>query len=189
MIKGKVVARDNSSVVVDANGVGYKVTLANGIGSYLAEKEDIVRLFIHTHVREDLIELYGFLAFEELKLFEQLISVSGVGPKTAINVFSVGDKDSIIKAIIDGDVSFFTTVPRLGRKNAQKIIIELRTKFGEDKELDLSEKDIKENADVIAALKKFGFSQKEAVGAIKDTKQRGKTTEERIKLALKYLGK
>ena len=147
-----------------------------------------LKLFIYTHVREDLIQLYGFLDLPDLKLFKNLISVSGIGPKTAMGIFSVGSRDSIIRAIIKGDVDFFTSVPRLGKKNSQKIIIELKNKFGAISELDLSESDLKENSEVIAALQKFGFSRKEAMDALKLVKTTGGTVEEKIRLALKELG-
>ena len=124
-----------------------------------------------------------------MKLFENLISVSGIGPKTAMNIFSVGTREEIVQAVITGDVDFFTGVPRLGKKNAQKIIIELKSKLGSIEDLDLSKIDSKENSEVIAALKTFGFSNKEALEALKNIKSEGKSTEEKIRMALKELGK
>jgi Holliday junction DNA helicase RuvA len=168
--------------------VGYKVVVANGVLSNLG-KNGKVKLFIYTHVREDAISLFGFLDALDLKLFENLISVSGVGPKTAMNIFSIGDREKIIEAIVTNDVSFFSSVPRLGKKNAQKIIIELKSKLGSIEDLDLTKIDVKENSEVITALKQFGFSSKEALGALKNIKGEGKSTEEKIRMALKELGK
>ena len=128
-LSGEVVARDDPYIVIDVNGVGYKVVVANGVLSNLG-KNGKVKLFIYTHVREDAISLFGFLDSLDLKLFENLISVSGIGPKTAMNIFSIGNREEIIQSIITSDVSFFTGVPRLGKKNAQKIIIELKSKLG-----------------------------------------------------------
>jgi len=187
-LSGEVVARDDPYIVIDVNGVGYKVVVANGVLSNI-EKNGKVKLFVYTHVREDAISLFGFLDSLDLKLFEQLISVSGIGPKTAMNIFSIGTRDAISQAIITSDVSFFVGVPRLGKKNAQKIIIELKSKIGSIEDLDLSKMDAKENSEVILALKSFGFSSKEALGSLKNIKDKGNTTEEKIRLALKELGK
>ena len=107
-LSGEVVARDDPHIVIDVNGVGYKVVVANGILSSLG-KNGKVKLFVYTHVREDAISLFGFLDSLDLKLFENLISVSGIGPKTAMNVFSIGDRERIIEAIITNDVAFFIT--------------------------------------------------------------------------------
>jgi len=187
-LNGEVVARDDPYIVIDVGGVGYKVVVANGVLSSIS-KNTKVKLFVYTHVREDAISLFGFLDSLDLKLFENLISVSGVGPKTAMNIFSIGDREKIIQAIITNDVSFFTSVPRLGKKNAQKIIIELKTKFGSIGDLDLAKIDVKENSEVIAALKTFGFSSREVLEAVRSIRGEGKTTEEKIRMALKELGK
>jgi len=187
-LRGEVVARDDPHIVIDVNGVGYKVVVANGVLSNI-EKNGKVKLFVYTHVREDAIQLYGFLDSLDLKLFENLISVSGIGPKTAMNIFSIGSREEVVQAIITSDVSFFVGVPRLGKKNAQKIIIELKSKLGSIEDLDLSKMDVKENSEVIAALKSFGFSSREALEALKNIKGEGESTEEKIRMALKYLGK
>ena len=187
-LNGEVIARDDPYIVIDVSGVGYRVVVANGILSNIS-KNTKVKLFIYTHVREDAIQLYGFLDSLDLKLFENLISVSGVGPKTAMNIFSIGGREEIIQAIITGDVSFFVGVPRLGKKNAQKIIIELKSKLGSIEDLDLTKIDVKENSEVIAALRQFGFSSREALEAIKSIKEKNLTIEEKIRLALKELGK
>ncbi|MCL5970924.1 MAG: Holliday junction branch migration protein RuvA [Patescibacteria group bacterium] len=188
-INGKVELRDDPYLIVDVNGVGYRVLVSPNVLSNLSETEEKIKLFIYTHVREDTLDLYGFIANSDLKLFENLLSVSGIGPKTAIGIFSLGSSPQIIDAIRRGEVDFFTAVPRLGKKNAQKIIIELKNKMGGVNDLDLSEKDVKENEVLISALKTFGFSSREALDALKNIKGKGETTEERVKLALKYLGK
>lgn len=186
-INGIVEIKDNPHLIIDVNGVGYKVLVSNNIlsNSSIGEK---LKLFTYTHVREDCLELFGFQSLEELKLFEYLIGVSGVGPKTAMSVFSVGSKDAIIGAIINSDVNFFTSVPRLGRKNAQKIIIELKPKLGSIGDLDLTQ-DGKADNEVIAALKNFGFTGHEAREAIRNIPNKDVSTEEKIRLSLKYLGK
>lgn len=185
-LKGIVENMTSSYSIIDVNGVGYKVLLSSNVLSKLIIG-DKVKFFIYSHVREDVFDLYGFLEQEELKLFEYLISVSGVGPKTALGVFSVGDKETIVKAITTADLDFFTDVPRLGKKNAQKIIIELKERLGSVADLNLSDKS---NSDeLVIVLKNFGFSLFEAKEAIKAVKGQGETIEEKVKLALKYLGK
>ena len=187
-LSGEVVARDDPYIVIDVGGVGYRVVVANRVLSSVS-KNAKVKLFVYTHVREDAISLFGFLDSLDLKLFENLIGVSGIGPKTAMNIFSIGDRSEIISAIATADTSFFSGVPRLGQKNAQKIIIELKNKFGGIGDIDLSGKDISGSEEVMAALKNFGFTSKEIHNAIRQVKQNGQKVTETIRLALKYLGK
>lgn len=187
-LNGEVVARNDPHIIINVNGVGYKVLASGNVLSKVTLNGKL-KLFIYTHVREDAISLFGFLDFLDLRLFENLISVSGIGPKTAMNIFSVGRREEIIQAVITGDVDFFTGVPRLGKKNAQKIIIELKSKLGSIEDLDLTKIDVKENSEVIAGLKSFGFTNKEALEALKNIKGEGKSTEEKIRMTLKELGK
>lgn len=188
IIKGTIEYKEDSNLIIDVNGVGYKVLVPTTVLGQINGVGDSIKLFTHTHVREDLLELYGFTQPQDLKLFEHLISVSGVGCKTALGIFTVGNRREIIHAITLGDVSFFTSVPRLGKKNAQKIIIELKNKLGGGEDLDLSS-DNQENDEAIAALKTFGFTTAEAKQALKSTHQENLSTGEKIKQALKYLGK
>ena len=187
-LKGTVELLDNPYVIVNVQGVGYRVLLYNSLLSEI-KLNDQIKLYIYTHVKEDALDLFGFLSLDDLKLFENLISVSGVGPKTASGLFSHGSKSEIVEAIVKGNVDFFTNVPRLGKKNAQKIIIELKNKMGSLEDLDLTEEDQKINNEVVNALKNFGFSSKEAMDAAKTIKDEGETVTDKIKLALKQLGK
>ncbi len=187
-LNGVVFFKEGNFIILDVKGVGYKVLAASDVLSK-AIKGTPLELFIYTHVREDNISLFGFLESSDLKLFENLIGVSGIGPKTAMNIFSVGNRNEIMSAITKGDVDFFTSVPRLGRKNAQKIIIELKNKFGGIGDLDLSGEDMSGNEEVVAALKGFGFTNSEIHDAIRNVKKNGQKITETIKLALKYLGK
>lgn len=184
-LHGTVEYQEASSLIVGVNGVGYKVLIPSTISVKVGEQ---IKLFTHTHVREDLLELYGFTQPQDLKLFEYLISVSGVGCKTALGVFVVGGRKEIVNAIIGNDVAFFTAVPRLGKKNAQKIIIELKNKLGGQEDLDLSQ-DGGDASEVIVALKSFGFTPAEARSALKGLNGQGETVAEKVRLALKYLGK
>lgn len=187
-LNGTVELYDGISTIVNVNGVGYKVFIANDVLTKVKIGEK-TKLYIHTHVRDDTLDLYGFLDALDLRLFQHLIGVSGVGPKTALGIFSIGNREIIVGSILKGDISFFTTVPRLGKKNAQKIIIELKGKLGSTGELDLSNLDSQENNEAVNALKSLGFTGSEINNALKNIDSQVKTTEEKIKLALKYLSK
>lgn len=186
-IRGKIILQDGNHIIVETGGVGYRILVSSKVLS--KSNDEGVSLFTYTHVKEDALELFGFAEIQDLKLFENLIGVSGVGPKTAMAIFSYSDRESIVNAVLKGNVDFFTQIPRLGRKNAQKIIIELKNKLGDTSSLDLSSEVSEENAEALQALQGFGFSSKEARDALKNLDSQAKSTEEKIKLALKYLGK
>ncbi len=185
---GKIDLLKRPYVLIDVSGVGYKVLVSDNVYKKLTVGQNI-KLYTFTYVREDALDLFGFSEIEDLDLFEDLISVSGIGPKTALNIFSFGERKDIIEAIIKGNVSFFTAVPRLGTKNAQKVIIELKNKMGNTSQLDLSGKDFEDNKDVIEALKNFGFSVAESQKALGEIKDQNLSVDAKIKFALKSLGK
>ena len=129
-------------------------------------------------------------------MFELFLSVSGIGPKTAMSIFSAGKIERIKEAIVKGDVAFFSAVPRLGRKNAQKIIIELRSKLGSLGELDLAAESGELEAriftvtgELVKKWKSFGFSPSETKEALRSVSDSQGTTSDKIKLALKFLGR
>ena len=177
----------NHLVILTSGGVGYKVFVPQDVLNK-AMLNDNFSLFSYTNVREDAIELYGFNNQEDLALFELFLGVSGIGPKTAMAIFSNAKTVKIKEAIVKGDVDFFTTIPRLGRKNAQKIIIELRPKLGSLAELDLTAEG-GETKEIFEAMKSFGFSPSEAREALKSVRDFEGNTSDKIKQALKYLGK
>lgn len=187
LLKGNIELIDSSFIIVDVQGVGYKVTVDKSVISKL-HKGNAIEIFTYTHVKEDLLELYGFMNHSDLKLFEDMIGVSGIGPKTALGIFSLGTGANIINAIIDGNTNYFANVPRLGKKNAQKLIIELRTKLGNKEELDISS-DQSSDQELLMSLKSLGFSPQEIGKAIKNITQDNLSLSEKVKLALKNLGK
>ena len=186
LLIGTIALRNDPYLIINVHGVGYKVLATSEVLAKAVLGQEIT-VHTYTHVREDMLDLYGFSKPADLWLFELLISVSGVGPKTAVGVFSQGTGSEIVNAIATSNVDFFTAVPRLGKKNAQKLIIELKSKVGSTEDLDLSG-DGEKNNEIIEALKAFGFTSKEAGEAIRSLSGTG-TTEEKIKMALKYLGK
>jgi Holliday junction DNA helicase RuvA len=188
MLQGVITLKDSPIMVIDVHGVGYNVFVSRALFA-AHQVGETVKLYTHTYIRDDALELYGFSSPEDLKLFQMLINVSGVGCKSALGIFSIGQRVDIVNAIIKGDVGFFTAVPRLGRKNAQKIIIELKNKLGGVDDLALSDEVTNEQQEAIAALKNFGFTHYEAQNAIRKITGDGLKTEEIIRLALKELGK
>ncbi|HWY79923.1 MAG TPA: Holliday junction branch migration protein RuvA [Candidatus Sulfotelmatobacter sp.] len=188
-LKGVIEYREDPFLIIDINGVGYKVVVPTSVLSKIQGTGEKIKLYTHTHVREDLLELYGFTDPSDLKVFLLLISVSGIGCRTALGIFSVGSRQDIVQAISNGDVSFFTSVPRLGKKNGQKIIIELKSKLGANGDLDLSDDGGAGQEELLNALKAFGYSVHEAHDAIRGLDGKGETLEEKVRLALKHLGR
>lgn len=181
--------QDQWVILLTESGVGYKVWLTPD-GFAKIRPQEKVQLFIHSHVKEDAFDLYGFYQKDELNLFEMLLSVSGVGPKTALNVMSSGTVDEIKTAIFKAETSFFTATPGIGTKGAQRIIVELRSKVGALDELDLNAEESSETKQILEALRGFGFKEAEARLAIKSLpKDRQLSLEEKIKLALRSLNR
>lgn len=188
-LNGRVAEKVGRYLIVDVNGVGYRVGVLAGTLSN-AVLEGKIKLYIHPHIKEDAFDLYGFESRSELYLFELLLSVSGVGPKTALSILSSGKIDEISAAITQGDFAFFTGTPGVGTKGAQRIIVDLRSKIGALGDLDLSLAEAGERKDIIEALRIFGFTEKECREALKNLpKDKNLNLEEKVKLALKSLGR
>src|SRR5438128_7727592 len=130
-LRGKLLAKHPNQVVVETGGVGYDVTISVPTFSDLPGIGSEVALHIHTHVREDLIALYGFLHPAEKHLFEKLITVSGIGPKLAITILSGMAADEMVGAIRSNDVARLTRIPGIGKKTAERMVLELRDKLPE----------------------------------------------------------
>ena len=179
-IKGKTILKTDKFIIIEANGVGYKVSVSLDSISRIKNEADIF-IWIHTIVREDALDLYGFLERTELEFFEMLIGVSGIGPKGALGILSVASIDTLRQAIGTNDISYLTKISGIGRKTAEKIVIELRDKFkGEESGT------LKEEMDALEALKSLGYSQNEARDALKNVT--ATDTNSKIKEALKILG-
>lgn len=185
-LKGKIEYLKDNYAVVDVNGIGYKVFLSNLTLGKIAGVKD-VELFIHTHVREDALALYGFVKMEELDMFEQLISVSGVGPRSALGILSIADPKTVRTAIVSEDPSILTRVSGVGKRTAERVIVELKNKVAE---ISIGEKEeVVADADALEALISMGYSAIEARKALKGVSKEAKDVGERVKLALKNLGK
>src|ERR1700684_4631641 len=127
-LRGRLLAKHPNQAVVEAAGVGYDVTISIPTFSDLPAMGSEVALHIHTHVREDAIALFGFLRAEEKQLFEKLITVSGIGPKLAITILSGMAADAMAAAIRSNDIARLTKIPGIGKKTAERMVLELRDK-------------------------------------------------------------
>lgn len=186
-IEGKVIHKTDKFVIVDVNGVGYKISITLDTMSTLSQGS-VVSFWIYTAVRENSIDLYGFGTIEEMSFFELLLDVSGIGPRSALSILAVASVDTLKKAIATGDTSYLNKVSGIGRKTAEKIVIELRDKLQAHKGEDSLSNTLRGESDIVEALKSLGYSQNEARDALKKIPNEIEGTNARIKEALKILG-
>jgi Holliday junction DNA helicase RuvA len=182
-LRGQITHKTEKFLIVETGGVGYKVSVSPDV---LAKNQKLggeIYLFIHTHVREDALDLYGFLNLEDLDFFEMLLGVSGIGPRSALAILGIASIDTLRRAISTGDTSYLTKISGIGRKTAEKIVIELRDKVGSEKE----GASLQEELDALEALKSLGYSQNEAREALKKVTPEANTNA-KIREALKILG-
>ena len=184
-IKGNIVFIGDKFILVDVSGVGYKVYVSNETLSKSKEEDEVI-LFTYTAVRENAIDLYGFMSNEDLSFFEMLISVSGIGPRSALGIISIAPVETLARAIRAGDTSYLNKVSGIGKKTAEKIVIELRDKLGSYKN-EAGTKSLRDEGDIIEALKSLGYSQSEAREAVKKIPSEIEKTNEKIKEALRIL--
>ncbi len=188
-LKGVVAEIIGNSVILFVSGVGYKIyTTAEVIKKIRKLKDKEIILKTHLAVRETSLDIYGFLDSEELRFFEMLISISGIGPKSAIAILNVADTETLKKAISSGESSYLIKVSGIGKKNAEKIIIELRDKLGTIENLKDTEA-LTGEIDTLEALQTLGYSQKEAREAMKKIEKNISGSKNLLKEALKILGK
>jgi len=179
----------DGSVILNVHGVGYMVRVSSSTKDALQNTfVPSITLFIHTAVKEEALDLYGFLTEEELDFFKQLTSVSGIGPKSALGILNVSDVQTLKRSIAQGDTAALTKVFGIGKKSAERVVVELRDKMV------YSGKETKRggaDGDVIEALVALGFHVEEARRALKILLQESEApveTSERISAALKILG-
>jgi Holliday junction DNA helicase RuvA len=184
-LSGKAILISETFAVIDVGGIGYKVFMT---GQNLGElKENMpTSVFTHLAVRENALDLYGFPNQNELSFFELLITISGIGPKTALGILNVAPVSLLRQAVFTENTSHLTKVSGIGKKNAEKIVIELRGKLiGEYQETD----GVPNDSDAIEALTSLGYSQKEARESLKEVSKELTSPADRVKQALKILGK
>lgn len=187
-VSGKLASKANNFAVVEASGIGLKVFTSEGTLKVLPAVGSAVKLFCHLHVREDALDLFGFSTPDELAFFEMLISVSGVGPKSALSILDVAPLGELSAAIKEGRPDLLTRASGIGRKTAERVIVELRTRVQSARSGLVVEK-METDADLVEALTGLGYRREEARAALAkvDAKLRG--MEERLKAALAILSK
>ena len=189
-LTGKIESLNSDSAVVNVGGVGFKVFMPTSAITTIGKPGQDVKVFTHTHVREDNISLFGFPTAEELWLFETLIGVTGLGPKLSLALLSALTPDQLTMAIASGSTDLLDTVPGIGKKVASRIVLELKEKMGAGLVISPAANVSEENADVLGALTSLGYSAAEAVKAVASLPTDKKMKlEDKVKLALQYLGK
>lgn len=194
-IKGTLEEKGNGYVIVEAGGIGYKIFMSNNSIGILGELKQVVKVHTYYYVREDNISLYGFTTKEELSMFELLLSVSGIGAKSAITMLSNIEPSEFALAVITNDIKKLTKIPGVGNKSAQRIVLELKDKLKADNELSKSEEIISqiEKDDILdeatAALQILGYTRRDIEDVYKKFDRTSMTTEEVIRAALRFLGK
>ena len=195
-IKGSLDEKSNHFVVVETAGIGYQIFMSETAMASLGELGSIVKIHTHYHVREDEISLYGFLSNEELKMFELLLSVSGIGAKSAITMLSNITPSEFALCILNNDLTKLTKVPGIGKKTAQRIVLELTDKLNQEQAASAISEEIKqmqetkeEVTEAISALQMLGYNQKEIEKALEKIEYQTMSIEEMIRATLKQLSK
>lgn len=184
-IKGKVLSASDNVVLLENNGVGYEITCSQSVFEKLLQNKN-GEVYTYLAVREDDISLYGFISPEEKKMFLKLISVSGVGPKMGITILSSLDISTLATMIATSNIKGLSSVKGLGKKTAERIILELKEKVdstGLSNDLTIGEvieQSSKDDEDAIIALMSLGFTKTECIKAVKEAKASGNTTIEQI---------
>lgn len=191
-IKGELEEKSNGFVVIENNGIGYQIFMSNTAIGRLGELHSKVKVYTYYQVREDNISLYGFNTKEELRMFELLISVSGIGSKTAINMLSNIEASSFAVAVVSNDIKKISSIKGIGNKTAQRLVLELKDKLKAEQELtnleeveDIAQDEV--SNDVLDALQILGYHRKDIEKVLKNIEKSNLSTEEMIKQALKYL--
>lgn len=194
-IKGTLEGKTDSYVVVEAGGIGYKIYMPLPSMEKLGETGQVVKIYTYYYVREDIANLYGFLSDEELKMFELLLSVSGIGAKSALGILAEVSPSNFALAIITNDVSKLVKIPGIGAKTAQRMILELKDKLKTVQAINKDEtvKDAiieeESSSEAMAALQMLGYQRKEIEKVFEKIEIKGLKVEDIIRKSLVILGK
>ncbi|WP_317366457.1 Holliday junction branch migration protein RuvA [uncultured Tyzzerella sp.] len=194
-IKGNIEVLKDGIIIIENNGIGYRVNVSENLYGYLCKNKENVKLYTFMNVKEDDISLFGFLTLEELELFERLITVSGVGPKGAISLLNVMSPQEIISAIITSDIKALSSGQGIGKKIAQRIALELKDKVDILDAINIEPQiveDIEEDSttkETLEALVVLGFTKQEILKAINSIEDKNIPVDKMISLCLKKLSK
>lgn len=187
-LQGVLTSKKEKFVILEVTSIGYKVFVSHETHIKIPQEGDVVKLYTILHVREDAMELYGFAEESEKELFELLNTVSGIGPKAAMNILGATSPQKLQEAIAHGDESILTTVSGIGKKMAAKIIMELTDKMRESIHY-RGEKANVGDSEVFEALRSLGYGERQIQEVLRKIPQEIPRIEERIKAALKLLGR
>jgi holliday junction DNA helicase RuvA len=182
-LQGRIILKKDKFAIVEVANIGYKVFLSRQTLLRLPEIGEAIKLFTYQNVKEEALDLYGFLSYEEMEFFETLMDIRGIGPKSALDISALGSLDKIKDRILRQDEKIFEGIPGIGSKKAMTIILELTGKI----KMLGQRKGSADEAE--GALMQLGFSKQQAKDALSHVPASVKNPEERIKLALKTLGK
>ena len=192
-IKGSLEVKTKGYIVVECNGIGYKIFMSDKSLNEVGNIGDTVKVYTHYHVREDEISLYGFRTDEELRMFELLLSVSGIGARSAITMLSNIEPSEFAFAVISDDVDRMTKIPGIGKKTAQRLILELKDKLKSEEiernkeEIEKEIKEVEGLNEAVSALQVLGYSRREIDSAFEKADLSGLSTEDIIKKGLMLL--
>lgn len=188
-LKGKLESLGSNWAIVNVSGISFQVFMPTSTLSTLGAIGKEVKLYTHLHLREDNVALYGFGSAEELALFQTLLSVSGIGPKLGIAMLSAMDVPQLTMAIASGNADLLRGIPGIGKKTAERIVLELKDKIGAGWVATRELEAVQGNSEVLAALTSLGYSVSEATQAIASLPTTPQlSVEEKIRLALQYFG-
>ena len=189
-LEGKIEYLGDKFVILNTGGIGYKVNIVPKLLNSLSEDKPVVKLFIHSrlNMREGTFDLYGFEDREGLELFHLLVSVSGIGPKNALNIMSSVEPKHLNAAVVNNDPDYLKKISGLGPKTAQRLIMELQNKVDYLEIGDMKGMDLGQEGEATEALLTLGYTLNQAKEALKED-AKGKTLEQRVREALKLLGK
>lgn len=187
-LKGKIRDKNKKSIIIEINNLGYEVFVSDFLLDKIKVDQEI-KLYTRLYSREDCLELYGFIDREELDLFRKLISVSGIGPKSGLAILSLARLEELKKAITHEDVNFLTKVSGIGKKTAERIVLELKEKYPEQPKEAKDPDELETKTQALDALVSLGYPLPEARKALRKVPLDIKGIEERVREALRMLSR
>lgn len=188
-LEGKLEALGGDWITVNVSGIGFQVFTPTSTLSQLGAIGGEVKLYTHLHLREDNVSLFGFASTQELNMFKALLNVSGLGPRLALAMLSAMDAEQLVVAIASGNADLLTGIPGIGKKMANRLVLELKDKLGAGLIASPMAELAQDNADVLAALTALGYSAAESTRALATLpRDQSLSLEEKVRLALAYFG-
>lgn len=187
-LEGKIIEKNEKFFVINTGGIGYRVYSHEGVLEKIPATSQNAGVWTHLYVREDTLDLYGFIDKDELEFFEILISISGIGPKSALGILEAAPVTNLKQAIVSEDETFFTKVSGVGKKTAQRLILELKNKLAK-KFIPIKGSDSAEMAEAMDALVSLGYRERDARKILQEIPKDIKGVEAKVKAALKLLSR